>query len=374
MNKFNIIQYNYLIKQLKNMRIIKYIILMPITLVILSNCQKNEDYVGKEDIDVRLTSFIDTMKYMNSLFNSKYILLKPSDNIILDMIVRSTADLNDNIYLLGIRGEIYKFNINGEMISSFKNLGKGPGEYLGVNYFFVDSNENLFIDDIGSQNILIYDKNFKFIKSLKKPSFANIRKMIIKDSSTLICFNPLGIDNSIYQYDLTTGLLNKQYGNIDRLALEYKDFIRTGGIDIFHHAIYYALPHIYKVYKVFNGIEEIVINGGSNYFKELNYKIENPLYKEKPYSSIENIFVESKIIFITTFIDNKVERKKSKNEQFMPCDIFTIYGRKLRERVYFNKLTNLNKYGDKKYISLVSPGSKSFYNENPIVVMLEYKF
>jgi hypothetical protein len=62
---------------------------------------------------------------------------------------------------------IYVFNETGKYVSKLCKYGQGPGEYLGLNNFTVDSDNRIHILDLGLKQILIYDKSGEFVSKIK---------------------------------------------------------------------------------------------------------------------------------------------------------------------------------------------------------------
>jgi hypothetical protein len=70
-------------------------------------------------------------------------------------------------YIYDIRAKtIYIFNETGKYVSKLCKYGQGPGEYLGLNNFTIDSDNRIHILDLGLKRILIYDKSGEFLSEV----------------------------------------------------------------------------------------------------------------------------------------------------------------------------------------------------------------
>ena len=61
---------------------------------------------------------------------------------------------------------IYKFDRNGNFISSFGRFGQGPGEVQNPYYISMDNEENFLISDIARNMIVVFDREGNFKKNI----------------------------------------------------------------------------------------------------------------------------------------------------------------------------------------------------------------
>ena len=97
--------------------------------------------------------------------------LETSENILLSNI-QDVKIFDDSIYVSDVISKaIYVFDFEGNFIRKLQKEGRGPGEYLSINDFFIDTNYmQLEIFDKLNMSINIYDlDNFNFKESISLP-------------------------------------------------------------------------------------------------------------------------------------------------------------------------------------------------------------
>lgn len=159
-------------------------------LLCLSACQGNRKYVPNlpDDISVDSMKTID-VKISDKVYDhldqwleaDKYIKL-PSDPLIAE--IRDIHIENDRIFVHDKLHQMVCYDINGKFLWKINALGAGPGEYVGINDFMVnpDEEEIILYDNLG-QKLLYYSiQNGEFIRSerLREP---NPTDMAYKDGT-----------------------------------------------------------------------------------------------------------------------------------------------------------------------------------------------
>ena len=142
---------------------------------LLSSCKDNKNlksYANYEDASEKIElNKRQPMKISNITSGMKVVKLETSENVLLSNI-KEIKIFGDFIYILDVvfKG-IYVFDFEGNLIRKFQKEGKGPGEYLSINDFFIDATlRQLEVFDKFNMNINIYDlKNFKFKESISLP-------------------------------------------------------------------------------------------------------------------------------------------------------------------------------------------------------------
>ena len=83
---------------------------------------------------------------------------------------RTKFILNDDFILINQLGEnLYSFDRKGKFLHQIGRKGQGPGEYLVLSGYFVDTDKpSIYIQNL-SRNILEYDFNGKYIRSFPIP-------------------------------------------------------------------------------------------------------------------------------------------------------------------------------------------------------------
>lgn len=76
---------------------------------------------------------------------------------------------NDETFILDKQqNKIFRFSKEGKMIAFLDRKGEGPGEYIYLHRFLIDSDaQTLELYDKGKQEILVFDLNFNFLESFK---------------------------------------------------------------------------------------------------------------------------------------------------------------------------------------------------------------
>ncbi len=79
-------------------------------------------------------------------------------------------NLNDNLYVADSElHRIFKFNNNGDYITSFGSEGQGPGELLGIIRISVGNDGILYATDDANMRIIAFSKEGEFIRQI--PAF-----------------------------------------------------------------------------------------------------------------------------------------------------------------------------------------------------------
>jgi len=91
---------------------------------------------------------------------------------------------NHKIYIMDARArkKVLCFNMAGEHLNNYGKHGKGPGEYIKLRDFDVDTNGDVFIYSANKQNIYQYDANNRFIKAYKQNFYADGFKILSNEN------------------------------------------------------------------------------------------------------------------------------------------------------------------------------------------------
>ena len=82
-------------------------------------------------------------------------------------------DSNGNIYFFFSNKDgnlIFKFDPQGNFLTSFGTKGQGPGEMQWIIWTGCDSQNNLFVSDNGNRKILIFSDDGSLVKEIRYPS------------------------------------------------------------------------------------------------------------------------------------------------------------------------------------------------------------
>jgi len=172
---------------------------------------------------------------------------------------------NDKIYVADdlMAKALFVFDLNGKFLFKIAKRGNGPGEYISLNDFDVLSNGDIYLWDISSAKIRIYDKEAKFIKDIVITSrMANFCLFEDKIYLTRIFGSDGSITDNLAVYD--NGKLN--------VILKNEDLPDNTILASASHGFYYSLSNIYCSPKFSPIIYSIGKNGVSPAigFKNLN--------------------------------------------------------------------------------------------------------
>ena len=111
------------------------------------------------------------MKISDITSGMKVVKLETSEDVLLSNI-HDIKIFDGSIYVLDVISKaIYVFDFEGNLIKKLQKEGRGPGEYLSINDFLIDTTHGqLEIFDKLNMNINIYDlDNFNFKESISLP-------------------------------------------------------------------------------------------------------------------------------------------------------------------------------------------------------------
>lgn len=243
------------------------------------------------------------IKSLETIFDKKEILLEEKNFIIADRSHTVREDKKGNLYFIDWEQVIYKYDKNGKFINKLHKIGRGPGEYTRVNGLCVDNNENIYIEDLEKDEILKYDNNFKFIKSIKLKSFNPYSGMAIIDNSIYLINAFTQGSKFIEQYDLD-GKFIKSFNEPDDLGLKYNRGINRGYISQYENKLIYTRANYNEIniYDPKNNKTE-VIKIKTNF---IQIKTKQTIKDKTKYNVIKNFFVFRNFFLVTyNSIDSK---------------------------------------------------------------------
>ena len=121
-------------------------------------------------IDVDKAEKVESMFLSEICSQVKTIILETSDSVLLGNFSGMQV-FKDLIFILDKRGDaaLYAFNRDGKFIRRYGNRGIGPGEYLSIDDFTIDTeNEIIYLMDDDASQILMYEIfTGKYINKIK---------------------------------------------------------------------------------------------------------------------------------------------------------------------------------------------------------------
>jgi hypothetical protein len=150
----------------------------------------------------------------------------------------------DRIYLLDITGpkSLLVFDITGKFLHRIGRMGAGPGEYSHslINFDVLD-NGIVLLYDYAKQNMLFYDKNGIFIKSIKS-AFSFNDFCILPDNKYLLSTDIYEKQNKNRKVVLTQDL-DREDHSLFYFSNEYKnDKLNVRSFQSYQDHIAYMLP------------------------------------------------------------------------------------------------------------------------------------
>ncbi len=145
------------------LRIIKpqLFLLLFFTLLSCNNVKNNNI-----DQDLLIWDDYDICEWTDSTISSKVssIILKSTPSTYLKSIEK-VAICENNLYILDVLGrKIIKYDMSGHPVGLLHCVGRGPGEYIHLDDFCIDSSGHIYTLDCSRSIVNEYDKEFKFCR------------------------------------------------------------------------------------------------------------------------------------------------------------------------------------------------------------------
>ena len=280
---------------------------------------------------------IDTLKSVDNLFERREFFL---DKEII------TKDFDKfNSYVMDNKGDVfvsdfkfvYKFNSKGVFIKKIMKMGMGPGEMKAMGQMAVDTENNLYIDDVGSGKIVKYNNDLRFIKEFKKTIIGPSQTMVISENKYVVCLLNLQGNETLTVYDKNSGNLVYKGGKNNKLN-QYLPAFQVGGGMFIHNSKYYYVHtldpqiHVIEAKKEYDLLKKM-----PSYFKTIYKRPKSNDPFDADYSKVVDFQNYGNTFFLFS-LRPPVDRK------FLPavCDIISSNGEILKQRVQ-TKWLNLSK-------------------------------
>lgn len=200
------------------------------------SCSKNKSTnISKAEVKIIYhKDIIDDKKDSTLIDDVEYIPLSTTGESIIGQINRMLYE-DDKFYLFDfmVTRSVFVFDKSGNFLYKINNTGGGPGQYISLSDFEVDTNGNIFVFDAGgTRKIIKYTNNgnnFELIqpkKSFMEFKFINNDKFVV-----YLPFSEVGIEDC--------------YGIIDIRRDTYKSLIEKR-IEIDDDQNFFELSHIFR--------------------------------------------------------------------------------------------------------------------------------
>ncbi len=141
--------------------------------MIIIQCSCSDSQKENENIESIDFSIKNTKEQPSEILETKFIKLSSTDNIL--GIARLVKQYENYIYILDIaQNTLCVYDNNWKYVCNVGKAGRGPGEYIMANNFFIDKdNKYIGIIDNHSQKINKYSLNnsYKFISSVELKNY-----------------------------------------------------------------------------------------------------------------------------------------------------------------------------------------------------------
>lgn len=200
----------------------------------------------KNLVTIKLNNLEDNMSYLDSIFeNFRYIKLELTPNSIIGNYDKILFK-NDTIFILeksNSQQSIFAFNMKGKFLFKVDEKGNGPGEYIQIDDFYVDS-KGKYIGVLSNSKILKYNFNGEFIGDFNfKDDF--IKEIEFKNNDLFIYKAPYCDTKSCYSFgvfDIKKGsMLFEDYPQVQEIShFPYNkgDYLTSNSENVFVNFLY----------------------------------------------------------------------------------------------------------------------------------------
>lgn len=294
---------------------------------------------------------IETIENIDTLITQvRYVPLKGIGDEYLGSIDRIVYR-GGKIYVLDVlvSQKIMVFDSNGFFLYQINRKGKGPGEYLSITDFDVDSNGNVYVFDNGSLKLIKYSNNAKEHQVIEL-SYGFIEFRLI-DNERIVAYNC---------YSMSDYLERSLYGIYNISTKEFEPiFDFREDVDMLMN--YYEFSHLFKS------------EAGIYFYPRFSdaiycYKNELDTFIHFDESLIPKSYNE-----IERLTTNRIEFISNKNYLLSIAGIFeTSNGILLNYKKGMSKYLYIQKDNEKKYVINSLPGDKIIENGKLLGASNEY--
>lgn len=160
-------------------------------MIILFSCKSSVVDV----IDIDLKNKVDYIKFSRIAKDVKYIDLELNKDCLIGSVNQFHRDDTLLFFLDKRRKSIFIFNDKGNYIAKVDDVGKGPGEYIAISSFCLDSeNKSICVLDSPQNKFIKYDYYGNYISESYFSNSSIIRVVGFVDGK-YICFTPDYVSN-----------------------------------------------------------------------------------------------------------------------------------------------------------------------------------
>ena len=128
---------------------------------------------GAINLDEKATEILDHTNFNNHLLLKKTIRLKKTDHSFISEVTQLVVCQDTIMILDRPNSQLLLFDINGEYLGKIGTVGRGPGEYTNIDFFYVkpDQNEVVLWDD-NTHKLHYFTLSGRYLKSIFLDLFA----------------------------------------------------------------------------------------------------------------------------------------------------------------------------------------------------------
>jgi len=169
--------------------------------------------ISKIEADVTSNAELKLSEYFEN-----FRMIKLPSETIMDEIQRVRYE-NNRIYISDGK-TLFIFSHNGDLISSFNKIGRGPGEYTSITDFVVDG-ERITILNRNVQILLTYNHSGECLSTCTLGFWAQAISPVVNDSYFFYCGNIYGKNQRHKLRRVKNGQEDALYLPIDKNQAEY---------------------------------------------------------------------------------------------------------------------------------------------------------
>jgi len=159
-----------------------------IIIIFSISCTNQKQESINESVDLVIQTDVDNkLKMSDYVSGIKYLPLGNNENNVIGKIDKVVFYGNKIFILDSKTNKIVVYDNTGKYIFETENTGRGPGEYLNIADFIIDSaNSNIELWDNGNRKLIVLDSNGRFLS--ERPIDLRMKKFGKLDSNLYVYF------------------------------------------------------------------------------------------------------------------------------------------------------------------------------------------
>ncbi len=338
--------------------------------IVLLSCNKNNEFIENSNcsnIAINNVEKYNILKYSEVFDSIRLVKLETSNHCLIGNINR-IVHYKNKFYILDrhIAKALFVFDDYGKFCGRIGKIGKGPGEYINIDYFHIDPiSEEILIYDRFKNEIISYDiiGNFNNTQKLKNriEAFSTINSEFFA-----LFFNYYGSEDIKVLPKHNLHIINKN-GKV-----QFKSFNRSNS----------KIPSIEYSNSFFNNENDVLFNPS---FENRIFVIDSNRISVKyrfdfGAKTISNEFIESIVKSEKSKKDvyEKIENSdKAYIHNFLETSnylVLTVSIKKVLCNIYYSKITGVLKYANIYLNDMygIIPGSHNLYRSSRENTILSY--